>query len=127
MMDFLFQYGLFLAKAVTWVAAIIIVATVLANLLHHLRGQAVDHLDVKSLNHRFRDLADSLKHALFTPDEWKKEMKAHKAEDKARNKGPKAGAAAARPRVYVLDFHGDLQASGVASLREEISAVLQVA
>jgi len=127
MTEFLFQYGLFFAKAATWVAAIILVAMVLANLLHHLRGQSVDHLEVRNLNHRFRDLADSLKHVLFTPDEWKKELKAHKAEDKARAKAHKAGTAPAQPRVFVLDFHGDLQASAVASLREEISALLQVA
>jgi serine protease SohB len=127
MMDFLFQYGLFLAKALTWVAAIVVIAAVLANLYHHLRAQAVDHLEVKNLNHRFRDLADSLKHALLTPDEWKKEVKAHKAEDKARAKARKQGPAAARPKVFVLDFHGDLQASATGSLREEISALLQVA
>ena len=127
MTEFLFQYGLFFAKAATWVAAIVVVAIVLANLLHQLRGHSADHLEIRNLNRRFRELADSLKHELFTPDEWKKELKAHKAEDKARVKAHKAGAAAARPRVFVLDFHGDLQASAVASLREEINAVLQVA
>ena len=123
MMDFLFQYGLFLAKTVTWVAAVVVVVTLVANLLQHLRAQTVDHLQVKSLNHRFRDLSDSVKHELLTPDEWKREVKAHKAQDKARAKHK----AAPRPRVFVLDFHGDLQASPVASLREEISAMLQVA
>ncbi|MGQ0585754.1 MAG: protease SohB [Gammaproteobacteria bacterium] len=123
MTEFFFQYGLFFAKAVTWVAAIALVAIVLANLVHHLRGQSADHLEVRDLNHRFRDLADSLKHALLTPDQWKKELKAHKAEDKAR---AKPGGEAARPRVFVLDFHGDLHASATASLREEISALLQV-
>jgi serine protease SohB len=123
MTEFLFQYGLFLAKALTWVAVIVVVAVVLLNLLHHARGAAVDHLQVKSLNHRFRDLADSLKHALLTPAQWKQEVKAHKAEDKARDK---AGAPD-RARVFVLDFDGDLQASAVESLREEISALLQVA
>jgi serine protease SohB len=122
MTEFLFQYGLFFAKAATWVAAIVLVALVLANLLHQARGQSADHLQVRDLNHRFRDLADSLKHVLLTKDEWKKEVKAHKAEDKARAK-----AAAPRVRVFVLDFHGDLQASATASLREEISALLQVA
>jgi serine protease SohB len=123
MTDFLFQYGLFFAKAATWVAAIVVVAAVLANLLHHLRAQAGDHLEVKNLNHRFRELADSVKHALLTPQQWKQELKAHKAEDKARAKAPPAD----RPRVFVLDFHGDLQASATASLRDEISALLQVA
>jgi serine protease SohB len=126
MSEFFFQYGLFLAKAVTWVAAIAIVALVLANAVHHLRAHAGDHLEVRNLNHRFRDLADSLKHVLLAPDEWKREQKAHQAEDKARAKGRKAGEPA-RARVFVLDFRGDLQASATASLREEISALLQVA
>ena len=122
MMDFLFQYGLFLAKTVTFVAATGAIALLLANLLHQLRGQAVDHLEVRNLNHRFRDLADSLKHALFTPAEWKKQVRAHKAQDKASAKDP-----AKRKRIYVIDFHGDLHASATGSLREEISGLLQVA
>jgi serine protease SohB len=99
---------------------------VLATLVRQLRAHAGDHLEVKNLNHRFRDLADGVKHALLSPDEWKQERKAHKAEDRARGKARKHGAAP-RPRVFVLDFDGDLQASPVASLREEISALLQVA
>ncbi len=124
MTEFFFQYGLFFAKAATSVAAILLVAIVLANLLRQARGHSADHLEVRDLNHRFRDLADGLKHVLLTKDEWKKEVKTHKAADKAREKG---GAAPPRPRVFVLDFHGDLQASATASLREEISALLQVA
>ncbi|HWY24630.1 MAG TPA: protease SohB, partial [Nevskia sp.] len=46
------------------------------------------------------------------------------AEDKARRRAAKA---APRPRLFVLDFHGDLNASHVEALREEISALLQVA
>lgn len=38
----------------------------------------------------------------------------------AKNKSP-------RQNVYVLDFHGDIKASHVAQLREEISAILTVA
>ena len=127
MTEFLFQYGLFLAKTATFVAAAVLIVALLANLIHQARSHAADHLEVKSLNHRFRDLADSVLHAVLTPDEWKKQLKAHKAEDKARARSHKAGEAAARPRVFVLDFHGDLQASPVQSLRDEISAVLQVA
>lgn len=127
MADFLFQYGLFLAKAVTWVATIVIVATLLGNLLRHLRGHGGDHLEVSNLNHRFRDLADSVNHALLAPDEWKHELRRQKADDKARAKARKAGTAPPRARVFVLDFHGDLRASATGSLREEISALLQVA
>jgi serine protease SohB len=128
MTEFLFQYGLFLAKTVTFVAAAVVIVALLANLIHHARSHATDHLEVKNLNHRFRDLADSVQHAVLAPDEWKKQLKAHKAEDKARAKAHKRGdAAPPRPRIFVLDFHGDLQASPVVSLRDEISALLQVA
>jgi len=126
-MEFLAEYGLFLAKAVTWVAAILVVVTMLLNLLRHLREHTGDHLEVRNLNHRFRDLADAVKHEVLGPHGFKRELKAHKAEDKAREKALKRGGGAPRPRVFVLDFHGDLHASAVSSLREEVSAVLQVA
>lgn len=126
-MEFLFQYGLFLAKAVTWVAAILLVIAGVVNLVRNMREHGGDHLEVKNLNDRFRDLADALKHQLLTAHEWKQELKQHKAADKAKAKAHKKGQAPERPRVFVLDFHGDLHASQVGSLREEISAVLQVA
>ena len=126
MMEFLYQYGLFLAKAITWVAAILLVVTGLVNLVRQMREHAGDHLEIKNLNDRFRDLADALRHSLLTHDEQKQADKARKAEDKAKAKARKKGDEPPRLRVFVLDFHGDLQASAVASLREEISAVLQV-
>ena len=45
-----------------------------------------------------------------------------KREEKARAKD-----AQKKPRTFVLDFKGDLRATAVASLREEVSAVLRVA
>ena len=123
-MDFLLEYGLFLAKAVTWVAAILVVATALFGLLRQQREHHGNQLEVKNLNHGFRDHVDVLQHQLLTDDEFKQAGKARKSEDKLRAKARKAGAT--RSRLFVLDFHGDLQASGVASLREEITAVLQV-
>ena len=130
-MDFIFQYGLFLAKAVTWVAAILLVAAGVVNLVRNMREHGGDHLEVKNINDRFRDLADALKHQLLTAHEWKQELKQQKAADKAKakahKKANKKSDAPERSRVFVLDFHGDLHASQVGSLREEISAVLQVA
>ncbi|HUS23571.1 MAG TPA: protease SohB [Candidatus Binatia bacterium] len=126
-MEFLYEYGLFLAKAVTWVAAILVVVTGVVGLVRQVRQHATDHLEVKSLNDRFRDLGDALKHSLLSGDELKRERKARKAADKARAKALKKGTAPVRQRVYVLDFHGDIGATAVSSLREEISAILQVA
>lgn len=128
MTEFLSQYGLFLAKSVTLVAAILMVAAGLFSLVrearqHHDR----ERLEVKNLNERFEDMADILNHSLLSDSELKQEKKKHKAEEKAKRKAEKHGDAPQRPRLFTLNFEGDMQASAVDGLREEISAVLQVA
>jgi serine protease SohB len=124
--QFLFDYGLFLAKTVTWVAAFIAVGLAAVILVRAARHQAGEHLEVKNLNLRLRGMAEILNRELLGAGELKREHKRLKAEDKARGKALKQGLPE-RPRLFVLDFHGDLEASRVAALREEISALLQVA
>src|SRR3569832_440851 len=46
---------------------------------------------------------------------------------KLNDKYQERGGGAARPRVFVLEFKGDLRASAVLTLRDEITAVLSVA
>lgn len=125
-MEFLSEYGLFLAKAVTLVVAILLVAANVFALARSARGSGAEQLRVRNLNHRLRDLADTLHDEMLDDTERKSLAKARKAEDKAQKKA-RAKGVAPRPRVFVLEFEGDLQAHAVASLREEISAVLQVA
>jgi serine protease SohB len=55
-------------------------------------------------------------------DERKKAAKEQKKRDKAEAKGPSS-----RPRSFVINFKGDLKASALPSLRQEVSAVLDVA
>ena len=45
----------------------------------------------------------------------------------ARGQGAREGRERRTPRLFVLDFKGDLRASAAASLREEVSAMLRVA
>jgi len=71
-------------------------------------------------------MADVLNHDLLNPHERKAHIKAKKKEYKQRTKEQKKGETA-RSRVFVLDFDGDIRASAVEHLREEISAVVQVA
>jgi serine protease SohB len=122
-MQFLAEYGLFLAKALTWVVAILVVAATLFSLIREARGHSGDRLEIRNLGRQLRDTADQLRQELLSPPEIKKLAKARKAEDKAATKGE----APPRRRVFVLDFEGDIQAHAVENLREEISAVLQVA
>ncbi|WP_029919344.1 protease SohB [Nevskia soli] len=126
MHQFLLEYGLFLARTVTWVAAIIVIGIAAANLVRAARQEGGERLEVKNLNQRLRRLADILNQELLGADQLKREHKRLKREDKAREHALEKGGPT-RPRLFVLDFHGDLEASRVNALREEISALLQVA
>lgn len=125
-MEFLSDYGLFLAKAITLVVAILLVAANLFALARQARGQGGEQLRVRNVNLRLRELADVLHDEMLDEPERKQLVKARKAQDKAERKA-RAKGVAPRQRVFVLDFNGDLQAHAVSGLREEISAVLQVA
>jgi serine protease SohB len=122
MAEFVFEYALFLAKAVTLVAAIGAVTLIVVGLTR--KGAAPGALTVEKLNDRYRDLAGTLRRAMLTKSEWRKEFKKESKERKAREKD---AARRQRRRVFVLDFKGDIRATAVASLREEVSAVLAVA
>lgn len=119
MMDILAQYGLFLLKVVTIVVAIAVVIG-FATAAGKRGGQ--EGLEVENLNNKFRDLAATLKKSVLGKADARKEQKAQKKQRK-----DDAKKSSERPRSFVIDFKGDLKASAVPSLREEVSAVLDVA
>ncbi len=127
MTDFLLQYGLFLAKTITLSAAVVMVLAGLFSLVREAREHSHDHLQIKNINDRFELMADTLNNELLDDSELKQQHKARKAEEKARQKATRKGQQSARPRLFSLAFDGDMNATPVESLREEISAVLQVA
>lgn len=133
-MSFLSEYALFLLKTATVAAAVIAVilaAGVVGARLASQRRPGRRGLQVKNLNRAFDDLAFSLRHQTMPGKAAKAQAKARRKERKAEAKGTAdpsaAGEPAQRPRVYVLDFRGDVRATEVAALREEVSAVVAVA
>lgn len=119
MVEFFAEYGLFLLKAITIVVAIVVVIAFAASAG---RKAAHEGLTVEHLNKKFEGLADTLRGAVSSKDERKKAAKEKKKQEKAEAKKPSA-----RARSFVVDFKGDLKASAVDSLREEVSAILAVA
>lgn len=123
MLDLLLQYGLFLAKTLTVVVAVLIVIVAVSNIGNRRRHPDEGHVDVLRLNDRLDDDADELRAAVLD----KAALKAHEKAEKKKQKEKEKGSAERRPRVYVLNFHGDIRASAVESLRREITAVLALA
>ncbi|QKE62958.1 protease SohB [Aquipseudomonas campi] len=121
-MEFLMDYAEFLLRTVTLVVAVIVVLVTIAALRSKGRGKGSGHLDVHKLNDFYKALRERLEHALLD----KAELKArHKAEAKQAKIDKKAGTS--KPRVFVLDFDGDIKASATDSLRHEVTALLSMA
>ena len=119
MTEFFLEYGLFLAKALTVVVSIVVIIAVAAAAG---RKAHQDGLEVDDLNKKYKTLGGVLRKAVLNKEERKKEAKEEKKRDKAEAKEPSV-----KPRSFVINFKGDLKASAVPSLREEVSAVLDVA
>ena len=130
-MEFLFEYGLFLAQALTIVVAIIVVVGfVMAMGQRQRSGDIEGHIEIRKLNERYRNYREAMQHAVLSEDQFKRLRKEEKKQDKQEAKQLKKagdGEQAEKLRLYVLNFDGDMQASAADDLREEISAVLGVA
>lgn len=173
-MEFLSDYGLFLAKVVTIVVALLVLVGFIVANREHLKERVQGHIDVTHLNDRYEQMKETLLEAVMDKHEFarrkkqqakekkareKAQQKKHKAElkkkprEKVQQKGlestetplPEQGEADAesgeqhtpalvtekpageRKRIFVLNFDGDIKASALDHLREEITTVLQVA
>ena len=183
-MEFLAEYGMFLAKAVTVIVALAIVIGLIASAGQKNKKQAEGHIEVVNLSEEIREVQDDIQKEIL--DEYaykllhKERVKKEKAEQKEKIKQEKKAAKAAKKnkdknnavestadettpaekqvahadddsvemeteqkadtkassepdsrdnksRLFILDFDGDMEASAVENLREEISAVVSVA
>lgn len=130
-MEHLYDYGLFLAQAVTIVAAILILVAGLVAVGQRQRAEQQEgHIEIRDLNEKYEHIGEAIESAIADEAALKEQRKARKKADKdkakAEKKARKSGQEPApkRRRLFVLAFDGDLKASATDSLREEISAVL---
>ncbi|KZN43604.1 protease SohB [Pseudoalteromonas luteoviolacea] len=115
-MAFLFEYGLFLAKAVTVVIAIGAIVILIVGASQKPKTKSGE-IEIKDLSDELAQAKESFLHQTLD----KKELKAHLKESK------KAAEDKPQGQAFVIDFSGSLDAHEVASLREEVTAILTVA
>lgn len=120
-MEFLSEYGMFLAKAATLVVAVLVVVGGIVLLVR--RGghepESRGRLEIRHLNQNYDEMALALKAATLSKKAFKDYQKQEKVREKQRDKTE-------RRHVFVLNFHGDIRAAAVNSLREEVTAILTV-
>ncbi len=134
-MEFLYEYGLFLAKIATFAVAVIAILLMVKSVGG--RTGSKGELEVINLTEKHRDNIELMEHHLhdetYIKARDKAEKKAEKEKSKAREKtvkkAIKEGALeeSREPHLFVLDFHGSIDAKEVSSLREEVTAILAVA
>ncbi len=126
MVEFLTEYGMFLAKSTTVVLLFLVAAGCIFVLLMRTRTNPQDeeHLEVKKLNEKYEQMSVILKSATLPKKAFKQALKDLKIQHKEQQN---VSDHTERKRVYVLKFQGDVRASEVSSLREGITAILTVA
>jgi len=123
MSEFLFSYGLFFAKVVTGLIALVFVMAIVAG----SRDKKEEGLKLKitHLNKKIQDLKNTLLENLMDKKALKKHLKEQEKKDKQAQKGKTPNAP--KSKLFVLEFDGDIQATEVETMRDEITAILSVA
>lgn len=119
-MEFLFEYGLFLAKSVTIVIAIVVVVALIVGLSHKGDKSKTGQLHLTNISEELNDDIHELKRSLLNKDDLKQFDKEYKQQQKKQQKHE-------ANKLFILSFKGDMQASAVESLREEVTAVISIA
>lgn len=120
-MEWLAEYGLFLAKSVTVLIALFLFLAMVSSLKDKNR-RTEGALTVTKVNEQVARMTDRLGQAVLDKPALKAMHKARKLANKNQAKG-----ASDRNKVFVLNFNGDIKASALENLRQEVTAVLELA
>ncbi|WP_404418577.1 protease SohB [Marinospirillum sp.] len=119
MPEFILEYLGFLLKVLTFVIALVILLSLAAAIKRGRAGQ--EQLEIHSLNDRLEEQQEELQEQWLEGKALKKQRKEAKQKKKQRQENkPEA------PRVFVLDFKGDLAATRAGALGREITCLLDL-
>lgn len=119
-----YEYLLFAAKTLTVIVAILIMLMGILAIIGKGKLRPKERLEVKKLHEKFRQMQKTLREQVLDKTDLKQLLKQEKKADKLAKKHAKQQS---RRRIFVLNFTGDIRASGVKALREEVTAVLTIA
>ncbi|EWH01222.1 protease SohB [Halomonas sp. BC04] len=125
MNEWLLDIGRFTAQLTILLLLVGVVVVIVAR----ARSESGDRLRmrIEELNRRHEYRRRRLALAASEPGARKRLLKAFRRDDKTEGRQGRKEQGATRQTVWVLDFRGDIKASGVGRLAEEISAVIAAA
>jgi len=122
MSEFFFMYGLFIAKVITGLIALVFIVAIIGS---GRKKEEDSELKVTNLNKKYNDLQNKIMQAVMDKKEFKQLYKKQSKENKKNNKLAQTNPT--KPKLFVLEFDGDIKASEVATMRDEVTALLSVA
>jgi len=126
MTEFLFSYGLFIAKVITGLIALVFVVAIIGGAK---KKDETSELKVANLNEKYRALKDKVLQSIMDKKDYKQHLKEIAKQEKQNAKETKGKKIkqTTKAKLFVLEFDGDIKASEVETMREEITALLSVA
>lgn len=134
MIEFFAEYALFLAKTVTLAISVLLVVVGILGFSAKQKSELKKgKLEIIDLNEKIKETEDNVKHIIYSKKYLKqlskKEAKTKKS-DKKQSKKQQADDLAAednKPKLFILEFDGDIKASAVGSLQQCLNAILPIA
>lgn len=117
------SYGLFVAKVLTGLVALGFAVVIIAGARSKKTHEP--ELQVTNINDKYRHLQTQLQQAVMEKKQFKQHLKTQKKQQHKKQKNTRKDST--KPRLYVMEFKGDIKATGVLSMRDEITALLSVA
>lgn len=124
MLDALLQISVFTAKALIILAIVLLFFAGLLAIISWGKEKIYGRITIKNLNEKFEDIKESLLSTILPKETLKQQAKEKKRAAKAKKKSADHPA---KNNIFVLHFQGDIKASAVNALREEVSAILSIA
>jgi serine protease SohB len=122
-MEILTDYLIFLLKVFTIALAITIPLLIVIGTSKG-KSQSRGKLSITNLSNKFEEMGNAVKGSVMNPKELKKFNKDISKDKKKKDKGKDKDKDNETDSVFVLNFKGDIQASEVEKLKQEVNAIL---
>ena len=121
MIEFLPEYGLFLAKLISVFIFLVFLLVIVFIMVSKAKSESFDQLEIKHFNDKVNSLRSTINTLILDKKELKELSKQNKKQEKQRKKQTET-----KKRMFVLNFKGDIRASDASNLADEITAIISI-
>lgn len=119
MLNALIDLGFFSIKALLIVILILALVAGLVAILARGKEKPCGKISIKNVNKHYEEIKINLLEEILPGKDFKKFLKNEKKQKKTL--------IPLKKNIFVIDFHGDMKATAVTALREEVTAILNIA